>query len=207
MIDIDLVEDFGLYRPLLLIEFLPGRFQGVYARAAREYLTVTRQDGLNSFWVDRGRGRLDAWDIVKVLGLLRKSDTQVFELLAHPAIHESPDFALVREVAPRYFDARTVGYTYHSAALATMNTEADVKRAATYLLRADYVATFQEQAPLELATKSELAQAFADSDLDVLHTFINRSIPVIAERLRALPRSIPGDAEALDEVFRKVVMG
>lgn len=112
----------------------------IYIRTINEYLSVAEKQDHLSFPIN---DELDiyGWDLIKVLRLVRKSNTTPFEWLQSPIVyHEEPGFRDdLMKLCKQYFSQRSNTHHYLGiarGAMDTMNTEGEITiKKLFYILR------------------------------------------------------------------------
>lgn len=167
----------------------------------------------------------EGWDLRKTLGLIRKSDPRIFEWLRCSMVyHWTPMMDDIVDLAPEYFDPRSVAFTYREQAMDLFRDNLSTKNIISVvraLLCSDNVVKFREVPPESWKELLEYSGQFPKFHEDISkiindqHRSINRSSSIsrwinqeiirLGTEARGMPKLEKKESGPLDEILRGMV--
>ena len=178
---------------------------------------------------------ISGWDLPKFLRLLHASNPVIFEWVQSPIIyHVAPVWEEVREAIPSYFSKKKAVHHYLSMAKgqvkAYLGGETVRLKKYFYMLRpllaaqwvlhndspppilfADLVAaelptTVRPAVDQLMSLKMAAPELGTSAPIESINNYIHHTLDDLQDRANAVPPGAPGDWEALNTLFRRVVL-
>ena len=207
----------------------------IYAREPEAYFSILPKRDVIEWQLDETLD-ISGWDIQKMFRLLLKSNPTLFEWASSPVVYQTTDdWERLRPVLNDAFSSKAGMHHYLSMAHGNYREylKGETVRIKKYLyvlrpiLACEWILDwgtpppmlFRELVDAELETSvwplvdELLALKQTRSEIDVmpridpLNRYIEMELEKLAEAIRQMPAQNGGDPEALDVLFRRIVLG